>query len=86
MSKEHSIPSLTQSLVSSDTVTGPNGRADMDGNEDENKWFDRKVTMVTRSDAVSEPDDTGHEHDEGSDFHTHSGEENDGKCAISLNC
>lgn len=85
MSKEHPIPSLTQSLASSDTILELNSRVGMDGKEDENKWLDRKVKVVTRSDMVSEPDDVGHEHEEDSDFHTHSGEENEGKYIIGRN-
>jgi len=73
MSSEHPAPPAPQSLASSESTLEQNDGVNMDGNAVKRTAFE-PTTSETRTDVVSEPDD----HDEGSDSHVHSEEENDG--------
>jgi hypothetical protein len=79
MSSEHPVLSAAHSLASSESTLDQNDGVDMDDNAVKPTAFEL-TTSETRTDVVSEPDD----HNEGSDSHVHSEEENDGIWVIQL--
>ena len=88
MSIEHPPTSLAHSLASSESTLDPNDQTDMNAdNTDKRATFDATVESeeATRTDAPSEADDVGHDHDEANDSHIHSEEEdNDGTRRIRI--
>lgn len=83
MSKEHPAP-LTAVLASSEATLNGENNADMaeDDSGPAKKEDKQNDSVVPRTDPVSEPDDVLHE--EGSDVHAHSDDENDGEDGSSL--
>jgi len=83
MSKEHPAP-LTAALAFSEGTLGSENNVDMaeDDSGAAKKEGEQNDSIVPRTDALSEPDDVLHE--EGSDVHAHSDDENDGKDGSSL--
>ena len=88
MSTGHPPTSLTHSLASSESTLDPKDQTDMNGeNTDKHATFDATVVSeeTARTDAPSEPDDAGHDHDEANNSHIHSDEEeNDGTSRIRI--
>lgn len=80
MSTKHPPTFLPHSLASSESTLDPNDQTDMDSTEKGATFGTTGISEeTTRNDIPSEADDAGHDHDEASDSHVHSEEEeNDG--------
>ena len=79
MNKQHPPLPVTHSLASSESTLGQPDKVDMTPTSVKHAaHLDQEESKVTRLEVLSEPDDAGPDHDEGTDSHVHSEDENDG--------